>query len=355
MSPYPPGLELPELETRPSCAQMWPPVFASDNDKPVGEWSILHRPDGRAQWAYEGFALYTSILDHAPGDVIGGDRLQVRGDEPAVRQPISPRPDVPAQFAVLQTMTGRLLTTSGGFSVYTYDKDAPNKSNCADACLAQWEPVLAGQFAVSGGAWTVFERAPGIRQWAFRKKPLYTHIGEEKFGSFEGSDVPGWHNTYTQKAPPPPKGFTIQPMRSGLVLADSRGHTIYLYHCSDDAVDQLACDHPDTPQEYRFAVCGGRDSSACLHTFPYVLADKDAKSDSRIWSVMEIDPKTGRRAKPGQADALHVWAYRDRPVFTFFRDKKPGDVGADPWGEFYGWRNGFKAFWIRDDFTSNAE
>jgi predicted lipoprotein with Yx(FWY)xxD motif len=92
-----------------------------------------------------------------------------------------------------------------------------------------------------------------------------------------------------------------------------------------------------------------------METFPYVIADKDAKSDSRIWSVMAIDPKTGRSAKPGEGDALHVWAYRDRPVFTFFRDKKPGDVGADPWGEFYGWRNGFKAFWIRDDFESNAE
>jgi predicted lipoprotein with Yx(FWY)xxD motif len=355
MSPYPPGLTLPNIATRPSCIQMWPPALAPDGAKPAGKWTVVVRKDGRKQWAYDDYALYTSVLDRAPGDVMGGDRLQARGDGPAVRQPIGPDANVPPQFVVLQTMTGRLLTTSAGLSVYTSEKDSPNKSNCTGECLAAWEPVLAGQYTFSNGDWSVFERMPGVRQWAFRKKPLYRRIGEEKFGSFEGGDVPGWHNVYTQKAPPPPKAFTIQAMRSGLVLGDSKGRTVYIYHCADDAIDQLACDHPDTPQEYRFAVCGGRDSAACLATFPYVIADKDAKSDTRIWSVMDIDPKTGHRAKAGQSDALHVWAYRDRPVFTFFRDKKPGDVGADPWGEFYGWRNGYKAFWLRDDFTSNAQ
>ncbi len=50
---------------------------------------------------------------------------------------------------------------------------------------------------------------------------------------------------------------------------------------------------------------------------------------------------------------MHVWAYRDRPVYTYFNDK-PGDVNGDALGEFYGTRNGFKAFWLRDDFYNNA-
>ena len=36
MSPYPPGLELPEADTRPSCVQIWPPVLAPSDAKPVG-------------------------------------------------------------------------------------------------------------------------------------------------------------------------------------------------------------------------------------------------------------------------------------------------------------------------------
>jgi hypothetical protein len=81
-----------------------------------------------------------------------------------------------------------------------------------------------------------------------------------------------------------------------------------------------------------------------------VIAAKDAKSDTRIWSVMDINPTTGKKAAPNDPGALHVWAYRDRPVYTCSRDKKPGDIECDSWGELFGLRNGFKAFWVRDDF-----
>jgi predicted lipoprotein with Yx(FWY)xxD motif len=62
---------------------------------------------------------------------------------------------------------------------------------------------------------------------------------------------------------------------------------------------------------------------------------------------------TGHYATPGQSNALHVWAFRGRPVYTF-ADEDAGDVDGDAWGEFFGYRNGFKAFWLRDDFFSNA-
>src|SRR5690606_17496234 len=118
------------------------------------------------------------------------------------------------------------------------------------------------------GEWTTVERAPGIKQWAFRGKPLYTYILDPRTRSLIGSDVPGWHNVYTQRALPPPQGFTVQDSRMGQVLADARGMTIYLYNCSDDALDQLACDHPDTPQAYRLAICGNGDPKLCQQTFP---------------------------------------------------------------------------------------
>ena len=63
-----------------------------------------------------------------------------------------------------------------------------------------------------------------------------------------------------------------------------------------------------------------------------------------------IDPMTGRIADPKQPGALRVWAFRDRPVYTFAGDREPGDAFADGHGEFRGQRNGFKAFWLRDDF-----
>jgi predicted lipoprotein with Yx(FWY)xxD motif len=354
MSPYPPGLLLPEPEKRPTCAELWPPVIAPEGAQEIGKWSVVKRKDGRNQWAYDGFALYTSALDHQEGDVNGGTKRKTHGDSPADREPVAPPPLLPPQFRIAEQTTGRLLVTSQGASVYALADERPDKILCDTECSRAWTPVLAPALSRPQGAFTVFERLPGIKQWAFHGEPLYTRVGEERQHSLEGADAPGWHNVYTQKAPPPPADFTVQESPGGLVLADSRGRTVYIYHCGDDALDQLACDYPDASQVYRFAVCGGGDPARCLQAFPYVLATPGVKSTSRLWSVLTIDPRTGHTAAPGQADALHVWAFRQRPVFTCALDAKPGDLRADGWGEFNGYRNGFKAFWLRDDFTDNA-
>jgi len=73
MSPYPPGLLMPELDTRPACTDVWPPALAADGAKNVGRWSIITRKDGRKQWAIDGAALYTSVLDQRPGDLVASD------------------------------------------------------------------------------------------------------------------------------------------------------------------------------------------------------------------------------------------------------------------------------------------
>ncbi len=354
MSPYPGGYELPELDKRPSCIEVWPPVLADENAEPVGKWDTVERDDGSLQWTFDGYPLYTSVLDSKPGDVNGGTKFEPANDGPAVREPVGPPPNAPPAFAVAQMTTGRMLVSYEGYAVYASDNDDDNKSNCTGACLDDWKPALAPETAQPQGEWTVNERSPGIRQWAFRGRPLYTHVADTRYRSFLGSDVPGWRNVFTQRAPAPPPEFTIQDARIGHVLADAQGRSIYVYNCGDDAPDQLACDHPTTPQAYRLAICGGGDPDKCLETWPYVLATEGAEGENSLWSVVYIDPKTGRFAEPDQAGALRVWAYRDRPVYNFVDDKRTGETRGDGWGEFYGYRNGFKAFWLRDDFLDNA-
>jgi predicted lipoprotein with Yx(FWY)xxD motif len=189
-----------------------------------------------------------------------------------------------------------------------------------------------------------------VRQWAYRHKPVYTYNQDVRAGSEDGGDVPGWHNAYTQRAPNPPKGFTVQRSLGGDVLADANGKSIYIYTCSDDSLDQLACDTLDSPQQYRLAICGGFDVKRCRDQWHYVLAEPNAKSDSKVWSVIDIDPATDRRAQPGQTGAIKVWAYRDRPVWTYAGDKQAGDYYGNGKGEWQGRRNGFRVFWIRDEF-----
>jgi predicted lipoprotein with Yx(FWY)xxD motif len=353
-SPYPGGYLLPELDKRPSCQQLWPPAAAPADAKSVGKWGVITRKDGCKQWTYDNYPLYTSILDHGPGDVLGGTKIEKAGGSGVARKPVGPPPDVPPELAVLAFGTGHMLIDDKGNSVYTSDADAPGKSNCDTRCLTVWEPVLAPDTAVGQRDWSVVQRSPGVKQWAYRKLPLYIFKPDPRTHSLAGSDVPGWHNVYTERALPPPREFRVEDSRIGQVLADSRGMTIYVYNCSDDALDQQGCDYPDAPQVYRLAICGNFDPKVCRETFPYVIADRNAKSQSKLWSVMAIDPDTGHRAAPSQASALYVWAYRERPVYTYARDRKPGDANGDAFGEFNGYRNGYKAFWLRDDFLDNA-
>ncbi len=352
-SPYPGGFEVPELETRVPCTQVWPPVIAAADATPVGKWTLLQRSDGKKQWAYEKRALYTSVLDKERGDVLGGTKLPGIGEGGAERKPVGPDSNVPAQFVVYTTMAGRIVTLRDGSSVYTYDRDAVGKSKCTDSCLDGWAPIIAPSFAAKVGEWTTFERSPGVMQWAFRGRPVYRHLTDLKPGAQDGADKTGWRNLYVQKTPPPPRGFTLKPTIVGLTLGDASGMTVYRYVCTDDTVDQLACDHPDSPQVYRMTICGGGDAERCVKTFPYVIAPKNYKATDKLWGTMRIDPKTGRRTTPDTPGAINVWTLRNRPVYTFagyrgYGDTKPDDIKANGWGEGNGGHNGFMAIVYRD-------
>lgn len=354
MSPYPPGILLPELDSRPSCTDLWPPLIPADGAEEIEKWTILERKDGLRQWAYDEQPLYTSVRDNQPGDVLGGTTRRYGGDSPANRVPLTPPSKMPPGFAVKTTTVGRLLTTDQTYSVYAYDRDTPERSMCDHACTQTWEPVLAPSIARAQGEWSIIERSSGVRQWAFRQQPLYTYVLDTGTWSLEGSDVHGWRNVYTQLAPLPPAKFTVQDTLAGQVLADANGMTLYTYNCGDDSADQLACDHPDDTQVYRMAMCGGGDANKCLQHWPYVAASADANSDGRAWRVVSIDPKTGRYVEPEQVDAMQVWAYRDRPVYTYGGDEKPGDVHGAGTGEWRAQRNGIKAIWLRDDYMGGT-
>jgi predicted lipoprotein with Yx(FWY)xxD motif len=204
------------------------------------------------------------------------------------------------------------------------------------------------------GEWSTLERSPGVRQWVFRGKPLYTYVLDQHSWSQEGSDVGGWSNVYTQTAPPVPDSFTVQDTLAGEVLADAQGMTIYTYSCGDDSADQLSCDHPDDTQVYRLAMCGGGDTEKCLQHWAYAQARDGAAGNSSAWRVVSIDPKTGHFAAAEQPGAASVWAYRDRPVYTYGGDEQPGDVNGAGTGEWRGQRNGLKAFWLRDDYMGGT-
>ncbi len=53
------------------CADNWPPLMAPSGAKAMGDWTVVSRTDGGAQWAYKGMPLYGWIKDTKPGETTG--------------------------------------------------------------------------------------------------------------------------------------------------------------------------------------------------------------------------------------------------------------------------------------------
>lgn len=65
-----------DLGANPRCrtnCDAWHPYLAPDDAQPQGYWSVYTRDDGKKQWAYQGYALWTFDGDTRPGDILGND------------------------------------------------------------------------------------------------------------------------------------------------------------------------------------------------------------------------------------------------------------------------------------------
>ena len=87
-----------------------------------------------------------------------------------------------------------VLTNSAGMTLYTFDKDAGDKSACNGPCATNWPPLMATGDAKAMGAWTIIVREDGAKQWAYKGKPLYTWSKDSKAGDKTGDGFNSvWH------------------------------------------------------------------------------------------------------------------------------------------------------------------
>ena len=56
-----------------TCISVWPPVRGNATSRPVGDWTLVPRPDGDPQWAYKGAPVYVRYHDD-PDSPIGEGR-----------------------------------------------------------------------------------------------------------------------------------------------------------------------------------------------------------------------------------------------------------------------------------------
>jgi predicted lipoprotein with Yx(FWY)xxD motif len=89
---------------------------------------------------------------------------------------------------------GKILTDKAGMTLYTFDKDSEDTSNCYGGCAAKWPPYLAKDGAKAKKAWGLTTRKDGAQQWTYNGQPLYTWVGDSQAGDTTGDGVGGvWH------------------------------------------------------------------------------------------------------------------------------------------------------------------
>ena len=98
-------------------------------------------------------------------------------------------------FAAEPAMTkDGMLVDHKGMTLYTFDKDAKDTSNCYDDCARKWPPLTAAADAAADGEYTQVARKDGSKQWAYDGKPLYLWQNDKKPGDVTGDGVGGvWH------------------------------------------------------------------------------------------------------------------------------------------------------------------
>lgn len=93
-----------------------------------------------------------------------------------------------------------VLTGSNGMTLYTFDKDAAGsgKSMCNGPCATNWPPLFAMEGDMASGDYSVVTRDDGKKQWAFKGKPLYFWVKDQKAGDRTGD---GFNNVWRLARP----------------------------------------------------------------------------------------------------------------------------------------------------------
>lgn len=319
-----------------ACAQEFIPLPAPAHAAPLGEWSLVRRPDGRRQWAYQSHPLYTWSKETTPGEVAtnvglketanlklaeeateAGSLLPPEGWRVA-RLSFGAHLALPDGVAVnrVPSAQGVALTDAHGMTLYTFDGNVRRDHQlCSPSgCDPEWQPVTASELASGIGDFSVVTRSDGSKQWAYRKEPLYRYRGDTLPGDAHGSGVDRRWNIALLSEDFHPSGVSVATLEGyGDVLALD-GMTLYGGHFTD-----------------------GRNGGYSLRgNFSFLYAH-----DKQLGTAACIDASCLRRWRPFEApadaqpsgfwevftrpDGRKQWAYKGSALYLYADDHAPGD------------------------------
>jgi predicted lipoprotein with Yx(FWY)xxD motif len=119
---------------------------------------------------------------------------------PAVNIPVPTLSPYDVMTASNPTL-GPIFVSGNGMTLYTYSKDAKDKSNCYDVCATNWPPLLTSDTPkiaknLIASKFGVTIRTDGDKQVTFEGMPLYFWIKDAKPGDTTGQGVGGVWSVY---------------------------------------------------------------------------------------------------------------------------------------------------------------
>ena len=195
------------------------------------------------------------------------------------------------------TNLGEVYTDKNDMTLYTFNKDTPNISNCNGACATKWPPLMAEDDASETGRFTVITREDNSKQWALDRRPLYRWINDNSPGDTTGEEVKSaWYVAQTIPVSKRSTDVTTNGITNKVtVLTDTLGKTLYAFTNDQNTSNGSSCN-------------GG-----CAAKWPPLMAS-DEDQNSGNYTVITRD------------DNSKQWAYRGIPLYRFIDDNVAGDT-----------------------------
>ena len=202
------------------------------------------------------------------------------------------------------TRTANFLTDTNGMSLYTFDKDTLNKSNCDAACQKIW-PLFEGANTTSEDI-KVLE---GTDHLAYRKHPLYHFVNDNAVGDVNGDNIKDvWHLVYAPKGSNDTQTEFSATTMTQTYLTDKDGRALYTF--DNDAKGVSNC------------------YAACEDTWPVYHVEDIASVPT---GLNKADFTTiARDATKAKEGILKQTAYKGQALYYFTPDaKKSGEIKGD--------------------------
>jgi predicted lipoprotein with Yx(FWY)xxD motif len=227
-------------------------------------------------------------------------------------------PPLPARAAtpLVKTAPARILVNARGMTLYVFSADKPNKSSCTGKCASFWPPALVpsgstvpAAMAGISGKFGMTTRADGSHQLTFDGAPLYTWAKDKKPGDTTGQGVGGvWWTVVVGSGKAGSGGAAAS--SSDLVktapakmLVTGQGMTLYVFSA-------------DKPNK---STCTGK----CATFWPPLLIPAGTKLP------ITVPGASGKFSATMRADGSQQCSYDGAPLYTWTKDKKPGDVTGE--------------------------